>query len=489
MDVGQEHQPAVGAGRQVVRVRVRPDRDQQPLPLRARRTTSTSSPTCFTGAQSITPAVARPELGAGSRPARVRVLREPEQRRLHHPEPAVAQARPWRPAPPAPVAARTDPARAAAGDARPARRFGAVAAARPTPRPAAPGAGRPRRREGGSIYRTPSGFRAAAQAPGVADTAGARRAADVTVIGLLDSASLFLPDTSSFTIGPYKRRFTPDNVARPSVGYTRDNFGNGIYGGGAIQFGDMLGNEQLIFAGYINGSHQPGRLPGGLRQPRAADSTGPSGSSRSRTYYVLQPIDSRTTRQPGLNTYVHPHPAPLPAREIFGRGFYNSTGSSGSSLALTLGQIDEGIQSFVEVYDRTTGPSVGDPQKTTTYFDGQQCRDALDRAGVRRHVHGLDRPPLRHPVPVRGGPDGGRLERTPSSWRTTGGTSRSRARSSWRPAPSISARRDRTRTGSGTSSAAPTWCAARRRAPTTGTNAPRRAATSPPSAGVTRSTR
>ena len=42
------------------------------------------------------------------------------------------------------------------------------------------------------------------------------------------------------------------------MGYTRDNFGNGIYGGGAIQFGDMLGDEQLIFAGYINGSLNQG---------------------------------------------------------------------------------------------------------------------------------------------------------------------------------------------------------------------------------------
>ena len=117
--------------------------------------------------------------------------------------------------------------------------------------------GVPQAREGGSIYRTPSGFRAAAQAQVVTDTAG-RRVAEVTVIGLIDSAALFLPDTSSFTVGPYKRRFTPENSARPSVGYTRDNFGNGIYGGGAIQFGDMLGDEQLIFAGYINGSLNQG---------------------------------------------------------------------------------------------------------------------------------------------------------------------------------------------------------------------------------------
>ena len=281
---------------------------------------------------------------------------------------------PWRPAPPTPepVAARAVPATPRV-DSVPVRPdSAALAAVKPIPAAdsaAAPVPGVPQAREGGSIYRTPTGFRAAAQAPVVADTTG-RRGADVTVIGLLDSASLFLPDTSTFTVGPYKRHFTPENTARPSVGYTRDNFGNGVYGGGAIQFGDMLGDEQLIFAGYINGSLNQGtflaayaNLSGRLNWA--------VGFQQIPNYYVLQPIVLVNDPAPGLNTYVT-RTRLLTTRQIFGRGFYNINRFQRLELGLALGQIDEGIQSFLEPYDRITGQPVGSITKKTVYFDGQQ---------------------------------------------------------------------------------------------------------------------
>ncbi len=281
---------------------------------------------------------------------------------------------PWRPAPATPVAARPDSLPAALPVdtvAAPADSI-ALAAVTPSPDsapspPAVPGV--PQAREGGSIYRTPSGFRAAAQAPVVTDTAG-RRVTEVTVIGLLDSASLFLPDTSSFTIGPYKRKFTPESSARPSVGYTRDNFGNGIYGGGAIQFGDMLGDEQLIFAGYINGSLNQGdflaayaNLSGRLNWA--------VGFQQIPSYYVLQPFVIENDPLPGLNTYVT-RTRLLTTRQIFGRGFYNISRFQRLELGLALGQIDDGIQSYAETYDRTTGVIVDTPVKETIYFAGQQ---------------------------------------------------------------------------------------------------------------------
>ena len=42
-------------------------------------------------------------------------------------------------------------------------------------------------------------------------------------------------------------------MPRPSIGYARDNFGRGFFGGSAISLSDILGNHQLIFAGYVNG--------------------------------------------------------------------------------------------------------------------------------------------------------------------------------------------------------------------------------------------
>jgi hypothetical protein len=62
-----------------------------------------------------------------------------------------------------------------------------------------------------------------------------------------------LPDSSEFTFRKYRGTLSPDYVVQPSVGYVRDNFGSGIFGGSAISLSDMLGNRRLLLAGQING--------------------------------------------------------------------------------------------------------------------------------------------------------------------------------------------------------------------------------------------
>src|SRR3989475_2985077 len=101
-----------------------------------------------------------------------------------------------------------------------------------------------------SIYRSATGFRPSAL-PQPAESSAAP--APVTVRALLDSATLALPDTSEFTFRPYKVRFTTDYVVRPTVGYERDNFGRGVFGGTAIALSDILGNHSVVLAGSING--------------------------------------------------------------------------------------------------------------------------------------------------------------------------------------------------------------------------------------------
>src|SRR5438552_12489123 len=100
-----------------------------------------------------------------------------------------------------------------------------------------------------SVYRTPSGLRPSATAPTRTDSTGQ----PVSVRTLIDSAGSGLPDTSEFTFKPYHVRFSPDYVARPTIGYERDNFGRGIFGGTAISLSDMLGNHTLVFSGAVNG--------------------------------------------------------------------------------------------------------------------------------------------------------------------------------------------------------------------------------------------
>src|SRR6266566_3855314 len=95
---------------------------------------------------------------------------------------------------------------------------------------------------GVSIYRSTTGFRPSAL-PQPAESSAAPR--PLTVRALLD--------TNEFTFRPYKVRFTADYVVRPTVGYQRDNFGRGVFGGTAIALSDILGNHSVVFAGSING--------------------------------------------------------------------------------------------------------------------------------------------------------------------------------------------------------------------------------------------
>jgi hypothetical protein len=100
-----------------------------------------------------------------------------------------------------------------------------------------------------STYRFHGEFRPSAKLP--AHRAGVLQ--PISVRALLDSASLALPDTSEFVFKPYSAKLTPDYVVQPSVGYERDNFGNGFFGGTAISLSDMLGNHHLLLAGQLNG--------------------------------------------------------------------------------------------------------------------------------------------------------------------------------------------------------------------------------------------
>ncbi|HET7563510.1 MAG TPA: BamA/TamA family outer membrane protein [Gemmatimonadaceae bacterium] len=102
-----------------------------------------------------------------------------------------------------------------------------------------------------SFYRSPSGFRPSASSPTTKEQQAAR--GTLSVAALLDSAAMALPDTSTFQDKRYHVRYSPDYIARPTVGYERDNFGRGVFGGTAIVLSDMTGNNHLAFAGAING--------------------------------------------------------------------------------------------------------------------------------------------------------------------------------------------------------------------------------------------
>ncbi|HET7041649.1 MAG TPA: hypothetical protein VFI13_06510, partial [Gemmatimonadales bacterium] len=102
----------------------------------------------------------------------------------------------------------------------------------------------------GSFYRGQRGFRAADSVPPRDSTTPP----PLTVRQVLASDTFALPDTAEFSEHPYHVKFTPDYVAPPTLGYTRDNYGNGVYGGTTVVLSDLLGDRSLIFSGYINGN-------------------------------------------------------------------------------------------------------------------------------------------------------------------------------------------------------------------------------------------
>ncbi|HUF27780.1 MAG TPA: BamA/TamA family outer membrane protein [Gemmatimonadaceae bacterium] len=108
-----------------------------------------------------------------------------------------------------------------------------------------------------SFYRSGSGFRRANDLP-ISGEHGVR--GTISVAALLDSASLALPDTTTFKKYKYRVRFEPDYIARPSVGYVQDQRGNGLLGGTMIVLSDLLGNHHLGFAGEVNGRFSDARL-------------------------------------------------------------------------------------------------------------------------------------------------------------------------------------------------------------------------------------
>ena len=164
--------------------------------------------------------------------------------------------------------------------------------------------------------------------------------------------SLRLPDTTQFKEYKYHIRFSPDFVARPTVGYSRDNFGNGVFGGTAISLSDMVGNNHLAFALSING--------------RLADAQGLAaytnlshrlqyavGYQQSPFYFgegsqFLDNGDGTLTEQDVIARYLD--------REAFAIGIYPLNRFTRFELGLTLADLERSFLVFSQVVDQAGFP-------------------------------------------------------------------------------------------------------------------------------------
>jgi hypothetical protein len=190
----------------------------------------------------------------------------------------------------------------------------------------------------------------------------------VSIAALLDSATYSLPDTSEFSVKNYKVHFTPDYVARPSIGYARDNFGRGFFGGTAISLSDILGNHQLVFAGYVNGRISEAQvLAAYANLSRRINWV--AGISQE-PYYFYEPSEIRpNTPAPGLNTFVT-NVRRLVVRSAFGQAYYPISRFQRIEGSLRVANVDDAILSILEPYNPFSGFPTEDPTLETNNRPG-----------------------------------------------------------------------------------------------------------------------
>jgi WD40 repeat protein len=176
-------------------------------------------------------------------------------------------------------------------------------------------------RAGGSVYRSPAGFRASGAAPQASDSGAGP--APVSVKALLDSSPA-LPDTTEFTFKEYHTRYTPDYVARPTIGYERNNFGRGFFGGTAISLSDILGNHTMIFAGSVNGRLSEAQVLAAYINQAHRFNWAFGGSQEPLYFYLptgIQTFGGSATSPPDSQV-VTPQLIRFVIRDVFAQSFY-----------------------------------------------------------------------------------------------------------------------------------------------------------------------
>jgi hypothetical protein len=200
-----------------------------------------------------------------------------------------------------------------------------------------------------SYYRSPVGIRPSQNAPPAAELAS--RGGPISVAALLDSAAMALPDVGGFKTYDYKVRFSPDYVARPTIGYEQYNFGRGFFGGTQIVLSDMLGNHRLAFSGEVNGRLSEARVYSAYtnlsRRMQYA-----VGAYQSPYYFPevgsLRPVDQ------GVWEEIYPITRII-ERQVFGIGIYPFDRFTRTEFGARLSNVDRSSMFIGRLINEFTG--------------------------------------------------------------------------------------------------------------------------------------
>lgn len=207
----------------------------------------------------------------------------------------------------------------------------------------------------GSIYVTRGGFRQADSTPAVTDST----LRPLTISALMDSLTVPLPDTAEFSTTKYKVKFQPDYIARPTIGYTRDNFGRGFYGGSAISLSDILGNHTLIFGAFVNGRISEAMVNATyINQSHRMNWAIQAGQ---QPYYFLEPSEIQPdSSHPGGAIFVT-NLRRIVSRSVQGFGYYPLSRFQRIEVGLEATTISDRLQQIFEPYDPQTGLATDNP--------------------------------------------------------------------------------------------------------------------------------
>jgi hypothetical protein len=200
-----------------------------------------------------------------------------------------------------------------------------------------------------SYYRSPVGIRPSQNPPPAAELAS--RGGPISVAALLDSAAMALPDAERFKTYDYKVRFSPDYIARPTIGYEQYNFGRGFFGGTQIVLSDMLGNHRLAFSGEVNGRLSEARVYGAY-----------TNLSRRMQYavgayqspYYFPEVGALTPLGNGIWQEVYPITRII-ERQVFGIGIYPFDRFTRTEFGARLSNVDRSSLFIGRHLDENTG--------------------------------------------------------------------------------------------------------------------------------------